>query len=137
MATANINYKRELAQIWQKLNKFFTDDKYSKIAQLLSDVVPMVVGTDYAIMTTVSNGLIENIYSNIELVEEFIEKNYRHLSIVVVTNDEFEQIKNKYIDDKKKNIVYQIQEECGKLVEEENLINQAIDIFGSDLVEIE
>lgn len=137
MATANINYKRELTQIWQKLNKFFTDDKYSKIAQLLSDVVPMVVGTDYAIMTTVSNGLIENIYSNIELVEEFIEKNYRHLSIVVVTNDEFEQIKNKYIDDKKKNIVYQIQEECGKLVEEENLINQAIDIFGSDLVEIE
>ncbi len=137
LATANINYKRELTQIWHNLNKFFVDEKYSKIAQLLSDVVPMVVGSDYAIMTTVSSGLIENIYSNLVLVEEFIGNIYRHLAIVILTNDEFEQIKNKYIDDKKKNIVYQIQEECGKLVEEENLISQAIDLFGTDIVEIE
>ncbi len=137
MATANISYKRELAQIWQNLSKYFVDEKYSKIAQLLSDVVPMVVGSDYAIMTTNSNGLIENIYTNLIMTEEFIENIYRHLSIVVVTNEEFEQIKAKYIEDKKKKIVYQIQEECGKLVEEENLISQALDIFGSDLVEIE
>ena len=137
MATANISYKRELTQIWQNLSKYFVDEKYSKIAQLLSDVVPMVVGSNYAIMTTVSNGLIENIYANLILTEEFIENIYRRLSIVVVTNDEFEQIKAKYIEDKKKKIVYQIQEECGKLVEEENLISQALDIFGSDLVEIE
>ena len=137
MATANINYKRELTQIWQNLDKFFVDEKYSKISQLLSDVVPMVVGSEYAIMTAVSNGLIDNIYSNLPLVEEFIGSIYRHLSIVIVTNDEFDQIKNKYIEDKKKNIVYQIQEECGKLIEEENLISQALDIFGSDLVEIE
>ncbi len=137
MATANINYKHELTEIWKNLSKFFVDEKYSKIAQLLSDVVPMVVGSEYAILTTVSNGLIENIYSNLNLVEEFINNVYRHLEIVIVTNDEFEQIKNKYIEDKKKNIVYQIQEECGKLVEEENLISQALDMFGSDLVEIE
>ena len=137
MATANINYKRELTQVWGSLSKYFVDEKYSKIAQLLSDVAPMVVGSDYAIMTTVSKGLIENIYANLTLVEEFIENIYRHLSIVIVTDDEFEQIKAKYIEDKNKKIVYQIQKECGKLVDEENLISQALDIFGSELVEIE
>ena len=138
MATANINYKRELTQIWKNLNKYFIDEKYSKIAQLLSDVVPMVVGNDYAIMTTISNGLIENIYSNLILTEEFIENIYRHLSIVIVTNEEFEKIKNKYIEDKKNKIVYEIQKECGTLVSEEsNLISQAINVFGSDLVDIE
>ena len=89
-------------------------------------------------MTTSSDGLINNIYSNLGLVEEFIKDIYRSLSIVVVKNDEFENIKNKYIEDKKNNIVYQIKKECGTLINEQsNLIDQAINIFGSDLVEIE
>ena len=137
MATANINFKKELTLIWKDLNKYFIDDKYAKVAQLLSDTVPMVVGSDYAILTTISEGLIENLYANLVIVEEFLQKIYRQLLIVVVTNDEFENIKKQYIIDKKNNKVYQIKKECGKLVDEENLINQAINIFGSDLVEIE
>ena len=137
MATANINYKRELAKIWENLDNYFVDEKYSKVAQLLSDTTVMVVGSEYAILTSISDGIIENIYKNIAVVEEFIAKIYKKLSIVVVTNNEFDEIKNKYIEDKKNNIIYQIQEECGKLVEEEDLINQALNIFGSDFVEIE
>ncbi len=137
MASANINYKKELALIWTNLNRYFMDDKYSKVAQLLFDTKPMVVGSDYAILTTVSDGIIENIYAHLESVENFINDIYRHLSIVVVTDNEFETIKNKYIEDKKNNIVYHIEEECGKLVEDENLINQAINLFGNDYVEIE
>ena len=138
MATANINFKRELSMIWQNLDKKFMDEKFGKVAQLLSDTTPMVVGSDYMILTTSSDGLINNIYSNLGLVEEFIKDIYRSLSIVVVKNDEFENIKNKYIEDKKNNIVYQIKKECGTLINEQsNLIDQAINIFGSDLVEIE
>lgn len=138
MASANINYKKELTAIWSNLERYFMDDKYSKVAQLLSDTTPMVVGSKYAILTTISDGFINNIYSNLAIVEEFIKQIYKPLSIVVVKNDEFEVIKNKYIEDKKNNIVYQIKEECGKLVNEQNnLINQAINLFGSDMVEIE
>ena len=138
MATANINYKKELNLVWQNLNKYFVDEKYSKIAQLLSDTKPMVVGSEFAILSSNLSGLTENIYSNLNLVEQFIDKVYRHLSIVIVTDDEFEKIKNKYIEDKKNNIIYHIQEECGKLIDDESdLINQALNIFGSDLVEIE
>ena len=138
MATANIGFKKELTKIWSSLDKYFMDLKFGKVAQLLSDTNPMVVGTDYMILTTVSDGLIDNIYMNLNLVEEFIKEIYHLLKIVVIKNEEFEIIKNKYIEDKKNNIVYEIKEECGTLVSEQNnLINQAINVFGSDLVDIE
>ena len=138
MATANMAYKKELQAIWNNLENHFMDTKFGKIAQLLSDTEPMVVGSEYAILTALTDGLINNIYSDLSLTEDFIATIYRKMAIVIVKNDEFEQIKNKYIADKKNNITYEIREECGKLVEEgNNLISQAIDLFGADLVERE
>lgn len=138
MATANLNYKRELTDLWKDLDKFFMEDKYGKVAQMLFDTEPMVVGTNNLILTTISEGLIDNIYSNLDVAEEFIKSIYRNLEIVVLLNKDFEIVKNKYIEDKKNNIVYHVQEEYDKLINVENdLINQAIDIFGSDMVEIE
>ena len=138
MATANLNYKKELTTIWKSLEKYFMDDKYGKVAQLLSDTEVMVVGSNYSILSSVSEGLITNIYTNLDIVEDFFNKIYRKMSIVIVKNDEFERIKNKYIEDRKNNIIYQEKKEYGKLVEEsDNLISQAINVFGSDIVEIE
>ena len=138
MATADIKLKKELTDVWNKLNDYFMDDKYGKVAQLLSDTVPMVVGSDYVILTSSSDGLTNNIYANLIQIEEFIKSIYHLLKIVVISQEEFESVKNKYIEDRKNNIVYQVQEEYGKLVNESsNLINQALDIFGSDLVDIE
>ena len=138
MATANLNYKKELTTIWKSLERYFMDDKYGKVAQLLSDTEVMVVGSNYSILSSVSEGLITNIYTNLDIVEDFFNKIYRKMSIVIVKNDEFERIKNKYIEDRKNNIIYQEKKEYGKLVEEsDNLISQAINVFGSDIVEIE
>ncbi len=138
MATANKNYKTELSKIWNKLDSYFMDEKFSKVAQLLSDSVPMVVGTENLILTVSSDGLMNNLYSNLSLVEEFVNKIYNPLKIVIVSEEEFESVKDKYIVDMKNNIVYEIQEEHGKLVNENNnLINQALDLFGSDMVDIE
>ena len=138
MATADIKYKKELSDIWDKLSDYFMDDKYSKVAQLLSDTVPMVVGVENVILVTDSDGLTNNIYANLNEIEEFVKKIYHLLKIVVISEKEFGNVKNKYIEDRKNNIVYQVQEEYGKLVNESsNLINQALDIFGTDLVDIE
>ena len=138
MATANINFKKELTKIWDKIDDYFMDEKYGKVAQLLSDTIPMVVGTENMIFTTTSDGLINNIYANISQVEDFIDNIYHSMRIVIISQKEFDSVKEKYINDMKNNIVYQIQEEHGKLVSENNnLINQALDVFGSDLVDIE
>ena len=138
MAEANIHYKNEMLKIWKNLDRYFMDDKKGKVAQLLSDTVPMVVGSGYAILGCNSEGITENIYKNLNITEEFLKEIYRDIKIVIVKDEEFEVIKNKYIEDKKNKIIYQIKEECGRLVEEENnLIEKAINVFGNDIVEIE
>ena len=138
MATANLNYKKELIDLWNKIDNYFMDVKYGKVAQLLSDTSPMVVGTDYLILTSISDGIINNVYANLSLVEDFINNIYHLMKVVVITPEEFDNVRNKYIEDKKNNIVYQIKEEYGKLVNDNNgLINQALNLFGSDLVDIE
>ena len=138
MATANKNYKTELTKIWNNLSEYFMDEKFGKVAQLLSDATPMVVGTDNVILTVVSDGLMNNIYSNLVPIEDFIIKIYHPLKIVAISNKEFDSVKEKYISDMKNNIIYEIQEEHDKLVNENNnLIDQALDLFGSDLVDIE
>ena len=138
MATANLTYKKELTKLWDKLDSYFMDSKYGKVAQLLSDTSPMVVGTDNLILTSSSDGIMNNIYANLSQIEDFINNIYHMMKIVVLSNDEFDSVKNKYIEDKKNNITYQVLEEYDKLVSESNnLINQAINIFGSDMVDIE
>jgi hypothetical protein len=138
MATANLTYKKELTKLWDKLDSYFMDSKYGKVAQLLSDTSPMVVGTDNLILTSSSDGIMLNIYANLNQIEDFINNIYHMMKIVVLSNDEFDSVKNKYIEDKKNNITYQVLEEYDKLVSESNnLINQAINIFGSDMVDIE
>ena len=138
MATANINFKKELAKVWSSLNEYFLDEHDGKIAQLLFDTEPMVVGTKYMILTTVSEGIIDNIYLNLSQVESFISKIYHPISVVLLLNFEFESVKKKYIEDRNNNIIYEEKEEYGKLIiEQSNLANKAIDLFGKDLVDIE
>ena len=138
MASANLNLKKSIINDWNNLNSYFLDEKFGKVAQLLSDTEPMVVGEKYMILIAPSNGVIDNIYINLDLVDLLIEKISHKLSIVVLLDDEFKKIKEKYIEDRKNNIMYEIKEECGKLVDvHNNLINQAIDVFGTDIVDIE
>ena len=138
MATADIRYKKELTDIWKELDKYFMDSKFGKVAQLLSDTVPMVVGSEYLILTAASIGIIDNLYGNLSNVEKLLAKIYHKISVVILLDDEFNEVKNKYIEDRKNNVIYEIIKEKGKLVEEKNdLINQAINVFGTDLVDIE
>lgn len=138
MAEANIHYKNEMSKIWENLSRYFINEKYGKVSQLLSDTIPMVVGSSYAILQSDSDGITTNIYANLNIAEDFLKEIYRDIKIVIVTSEEFDKIKNKYIEDKKNKIIYQIKEECGRLVEEENnLIEKVIDAFGDDIVEIE
>ena len=139
LATASMSLKKEMCTIWENLSNKFMDEKYGKITQLLSDLMPMVVGNEYLILTSSSKGLITNVYSNLSLAESFLKSVCnREMHIVVVLEDEFSDIKNKYIEDKKNNIIYKVQKECGTLiVDKNNLLDQAINLFGSDVVEIE
>ena len=138
MATADIKLKKELSKKWKSLSEYFLDDKFGKITQLLSDCFPMVVGDKYIILTAESEGLIDNLYENFRLIEDFFTKFYKESNVVFLLNGEFESVKQQYISDRNNNIIYHVQEEYGKLINESNdLANQAINLFGKDIVDIE
>ena len=138
MATADLKCKSELQKLWKDLDKYFMDEKYSKVAQLLSDTTPEVVGKEYLLLSAPTDGIINNIYANLSQIEKFVKDICHPMKIVVVTKEESENVKNKYIEDKNNKIKYEVLEEYDKLVSENSdLINQALDLFGSDLVDIE
>ena len=110
------------------------------MAQLLSDTFPMVVGDGYMILTTDIDAIRENIYKKINLCEELINKlSNDNIRIVIVLNDEFDAIKNKYIKDLKDGNKYNVIDETRDLVVFSNsdLVSKALDVFGKDLVDIE
>ena len=140
LASANKNKKDEYVLKWNELDSFFVDKKYAKMAQLLSDTFPMVVGDGYMILTTDIDAIIQNIYKKINLCEELINKlSNDNIRIVIVLNNEFETIKDKYVKDIKAGTKYSVIDEKRDLIEVSNgdLVNKAIDIFGKDLVDIE
>ncbi len=140
LASADKKKKDNLVNKWSNLDSFYVDKKYAKMAQLLSDTFPMVVGNGYMILTTDIDALIQNIYKKINLCEELINKlSNDNIRIVIVLNDEFDAIKNKYIKDLKDGNKYNVIDETRDLVELSNsdLVSKALDVFGKDLVDIE
>ena len=100
----------------------------------------MVVGEGYMIRTTDVGAIIDNIYKNINVCEELINKlTNDNIRIVVVLNNDFNEIKTKYVNDIKSGIKYEIIEENRDLITKSqgNLVTKAISIFGEDLVDIE
>ncbi len=140
LATANKSKKDLCLEKWNNLDSFFVDKKYAKMAQLLSDTFPMVVGDGYMIITTEIDALIQNIYKKFSVCEELINKLLNdNIRIVIVLNDEFNTIKDKYVKDMKAGIKYNLIDEDRDLIQFDNsdLVSKALDIFGKDLVDIE
>ena len=140
LASANKAKKEEFVDKWKNLDSFYVDKKYAKMAQLLSDTFPMVVGNEYMILTTEIDAIMQNIYKKINLCEELINKiSNDYIRIVIVLNDEFNTIKDKYVKDLKAGNKYEVIDEKRDLIEFNNgdLVTKALDVFGKDIVEIE
>ena len=83
---------------------------------------------------------MQNIYKKINLCEELINKlSNDNIRIVIVLNDEFNTIKDKYVKDLKAGNKYEVIDEKRDLIEFNNgdLVTKALDVFGKDIVEIE
>ena len=140
---------------WQKLDDYLTDTKYQKVATDLKDIEVGVASDKNLILVSKYPSVIDKIYEYFDLTNELIAKLFEHeYSIVVLSEEEFKQevvnykthIKDKdyYIykeEDKpllkKKSLDNEIKIEKNKEVCYSNLVQKAIDTFGSDVVEVE
>jgi len=150
-AMASKVLKNVLVSKWQKLNDYLASSKYMEVAGLLKDCNIGVVSNTNIILTCKYESIIDSIYDKfdlvLELLNEITEDNY---ALVLLTEEEFKnevQVFKEHMNDKN---YYTYKEEDEPFIKIQNieienndnlcygsLVQKAIDVFGSEYVEIE
>ena len=133
------------------LSDYLYNKEFGSVVSFLIDGNVRVVGEKDVIISFKYDSTLENALLNISKIESLIylivNKNYK---VSVVLDDEWEQIKNKFILDKKNGITYTYKEEFVLEKTQENekydkieskeapeSLKDAVDLFGQDFVEIQ
>ena len=133
------------------LSDYLYNKEFGSVVSFLIDGNVRVVGEKDVIISFKYDSTLENALLNISKIESLIylivNKNYK---VSVVLDDEWEQIKNKFILDKKNGITYTYKEEFMLEKTQENekydkieskeapeSLKDAVDLFGQDFVEIQ
>lgn len=151
LALANKNLLEDLKICWVNLSDYLYNKEFGSVVSFLIDGNVRVVGEKDVIISFKYASTLEKALLNISKIESLIylivNKNYK---VSVVLDDEWEQIKNKFILDKKNGITYTYKEEFELEKTQENekydkieskeapeSLKDAVDLFGQDFVEIQ
>ena len=148
-ATASKKLKMELEDNWNKVNDYTFDSKYGAIACVLMDSSIQVVGINNIIFTFNLPSYVEKMNQNSSLITELLQKIFStEYKVVALTNEEWLDCKNEYINNHKAKIEYHYIEEPD-IIEEDNIISdQSIDqeepevseiiqMFGNNIVKVD
>ena len=121
LALADKQLKLNLQQKWGNVSDYLTDKYYLPVVGKWTDVSLEVVGGNYVIFTVMYESLIDGIYSNERLSNDFVNNIFGDkYNYVVITNDEWKKHKEEYINNIKCGKKYELME----LVEEISEINK-------------
>ena len=141
-ATAEKSLLKKELESFELLNDYVFDQKIGYIVSALLDSKIRVVGTDNMIISFDSDGVVEQNMENYEILNEIYNKiTNSNKRIAIVSNDEWEKLKDEYIKNKDNKDYYIVQDEPKLVFEEKKkddiIINSAISLFGEDVVEVE
>ena len=140
-ALADKKLKISLQEKWNNISDYLVDTHYSSIAGKWVDVKLEVVGGNYVIFTVMYESLIDGIYSNNKLSNDFInlvlDGKYNY---VVITNDEWIKNRDEYINNMKSGIKYAVKElpegQSNEIIKKEpTIIDRLFDIVGEENIE--
>ena len=133
---------------WVNLNDYLYNKEFSSVVSYLMDGTLRVAGTKDVIISVPYEAVATNAKKNLDKIELLLNLiSSKYYKIAFVLDEEWEIIKKQYIADKNNNIIYEYQEEkeidydiieatTGQKKELSETINDAISLFGNDLVEI-
>jgi len=149
-ALASKMLKNIALEKWKNLDNYLVSPDYSYVAGLLKDTSIGVVSKENIILTAKYESLINNIYEQFNKITELINKVMENnMKVVVLSNEEFKQEVDNYKEHLNDTSYYEVKEENKPLINYQeviekkenlgytNLVNKAIDVFGTDIVEIE
>lgn len=145
-ARADKNEKRMFESKWNSLNDYALDSEYGAAACFISDGKIRAVGLGEVILSFNYESMINRGFSMILKIQKLLEKIYqKHYDVALLTDDEWNQEKEKYIQNMNNHVPYQyvtIDRDSDKdtlLVQNSNsgdIKSQAIELFGEDMVSI-
>ncbi len=142
--------KNNALEKWLKLDDYLVSEDYSYAAGLLKDCSVGVVSNQNIILTAKYESIVDSVYQDFEKISELINKIMGcEYKVVVITENEFKEEVINYKTHINDSSYYEYKKESEDLISysEEiakkenlsytNLVDKAIDVFGTDIVEIE
>ena len=116
LATAN---KQELIKInhdYERINDFIANKVYNNIAALLLSGKVVAASSEYLLFSFDDKSLVKVFLSNLEKIEKFLYEIYNNeYKVMSVDSNEWVNIKNEFIINKKNKVVYEILPELDVL----------------------
>ena len=143
-ARASRPNKTEFEKNWSKVSEYALDSKYGAVASFLSDGNIRVVGDGEVLLSFGYESMVNRglgmLYDIKSLLKKVYDKDY---DIALVTNDNWNNIKNKYVEDKNngKEYVYtqidiKIEKKKTNTSTGDSIASQAIELFGEDIISV-
>jgi len=144
IALAEAKHKKIVQDAFTQLDKYLIDSKYRNAATILKDGVVAAASDDHILLVYKYTSMVEENDNELSIIKELfgriLNKEYK---IVAITEDEWKEERPYYLNLKKTQGKIELIEET---IENENIeienkelnaIDSIVDIFGSDLVEME
>lgn len=143
-ARASKQEKQMFESKWNEINDYALDSKFGAAASYISDGYIRAVGEGEVIISFSYESMVNRGLTLNNSIQELFKKVYnKTYDVAFVTDDEWEKIKNKFIENKNKGIKYEYvpikhQKENKKIkVSNDNSItSQAIELFGDDVISV-
>ena len=141
-ATASKQTLKEINSSFDKLKDYTFDQDIGFLVCSLLDSTVRVAGNSVFIISYNSDALVKSNLNNLLKLEDTYNKlNNSHFKIAIISDDDWDILKNQYITNLKNNISYNLMEEPELVFEESNkndiISSSAVELFGSDIVEVE
>lgn len=138
LALASKSVLGEFKSKWNSLDNYIDDEEFSVVSGLLKDSNIVVGANKYVILSCNYPSTASRINSNLDVTEKLLERLFgTKVYVVAVDNDRWKGIKNKYIDDLKKGIKYNVKEieNNANNKREKSSIDDLIDLVGDSIIE--
>lgn len=138
LALASKSVLEEFKSKWNSLDDYIDDEEFSVVSGLLKDSNIVVGASKYVILSCNYPSTASRINSNLDVTEKLLERLFgTKVYVVAVDNDRWKGIKNKYIDDLKKGIKYNVKEieNNANNKREKSSIDDLIDLVGDSIIE--
>ena len=141
--SANKSLLNKFKEKWAFVFEYLTNDKYENIVGLLKDVNIVVAGRENLIFQSKFSSIATSLNNQSELLSELLNEIYGvNYKVIVLSNDEWDYEKKKYIDNLNNKYVYKMKVEKNKVqndVKNEEssslCVNDLVNILGAEVIE--